>query len=342
MCIHDPSAGVVNLIDHNRLAVRAHASIVADTCRETRLAYFREITGGFFRVGNRGCEWLARAQSKTFRAEKPKRLVPSFKVRNIQRPAGICPELVLHPGRPRSANSVQKEIVRIKDLVAEIFVRFPVNGTCPRLRAEIGDATGKLSPLRSQIAGLNLELLNRILRRNQDGQVNVTDVQRLAIEVLCALVPKRTVHLVVAPPKRIHSHRRTRGAALRDHGCRQLNEVKNIAAVEGQLIDFPLLHNRTHCCRFGIQQWSPSLNRDAFGSRAQHHLEINFQGVLHVENKIGLDHRFKSQLLHFDAIASGRQVRKVIASYLIRDGFVVDSRAGVDHDDFRTWDNRLA
>ncbi len=77
-------------------------------------------------------------------------------------------------------------------------------------------------------------------------------------------------------------------------------------------------------------------------SRAQHHLEINFQGVLHVENKIGLDHRFKSQLLHLDAIASRRQVGDVIASYLVRDGFVVDSRAGVDHDDFRTWDNRLA
>ncbi len=186
MCIHDPSAGVVNLIDHNRLAVRAHASIVADTCRETRLAYFREITGGFFRVGNRGCEWLARAH--------------------------------------------QKEIVRIKDLVADIFVRFPVNGTCPRLRAEIGHATGKLSPFRSQIAGLNLELLNRILRRNQHGQVDVTDVQRLAIEVLCALVPERTVHLVVAPAKRIHSHRCARGAALRNHGCRQLNEVENVAA----------------------------------------------------------------------------------------------------------------
>src|SRR6266403_2613827 len=74
LSIHEPSAGVINLVDYNRLAVRTRASIVADTRRETRLTYFREIAGGFFRVGNRGCEGLARAQPKTFPAKKPKRL----------------------------------------------------------------------------------------------------------------------------------------------------------------------------------------------------------------------------------------------------------------------------
>ena len=146
--VHDSSTRVVNLVDHNRLAACVHASIVANTRREPRLAYFRKITRSFHRVGNRGCEWLARPQPEAFRAEEPKRFVSPTKVRNVQGPAGICSELVLHPLGSRLLAGTQKEIVGIEDLVAKVFIRFAVDGACAGFGAEIGYSTGKLAPLR--------------------------------------------------------------------------------------------------------------------------------------------------------------------------------------------------
>jgi hypothetical protein len=145
--VYDPSARVVDLVDHHRPTAGVHASIVADARGKTGFADFRKIANSFLHVGNSSSERFASPQPEAFSAQKPKRLVSTSKARNAQRPAGIGSELVLYPRGPGPTDRIQKEIVRVEDLVTEIFVRFSVQRTCTRLRAEIGDAW-KTYPIR--------------------------------------------------------------------------------------------------------------------------------------------------------------------------------------------------
>src|SRR5438445_10512363 len=69
------------------------------------------------------------------------------------------------------------------------------------LGAQIDHATGELAPVGPEIVVLNLEFSDRVLRRNDDGQIYVADVKRLAVEVFGTLVPKRTTDLVITPAK---------------------------------------------------------------------------------------------------------------------------------------------
>ena len=82
------------------------------------------------------------------------------------------------------------------------------------LGAQIDHATGELAPVGPEIVVLNLEFSDRVLRRNDDGQIYVADVKRLAVEVFGTLVPKRTTDLVVTPAKWVLPHRRAAGSAL--------------------------------------------------------------------------------------------------------------------------------
>ncbi len=86
------------------------------------------------------------------------------------------------------------------------------------LRAEVDDAAGEFAPVRAQVAGLDLEFLDRVLGRNHHGKVDVADIERLPVQVFRAFIAERTVHLKVAPAERIDSDGRAARAALRDHG----------------------------------------------------------------------------------------------------------------------------
>src|SRR5882762_3144564 len=72
--------------------------------------------------------------------------------------------------------------------------------------AQIDDTAGKLAPISAKIIVLHLEFANRVLRRNNDGQIDIADIQRLAVEILRALIAERTPHLIVTPAKRVGSH----------------------------------------------------------------------------------------------------------------------------------------
>ena len=58
---------------------------------------------------------------------------------------------------------------------------FAVDLVSPGFRAQVGHAAGELAPFGTQIVGLHLKFLNRILSRNDEWQVDVSDVQRLAV-----------------------------------------------------------------------------------------------------------------------------------------------------------------
>ncbi len=81
-------------------------------------------------------------------------------MRDNQWAARVCAELVLREGRPLLPGLIQEEIVGIQHLVAQVFVRFPVQAVAARFRAQVNDAARKLAPIRSQVTGLHFELLD--------------------------------------------------------------------------------------------------------------------------------------------------------------------------------------
>ena len=122
--------------------------------------------------------------------------------------------LVLHTRR--YLRLLEEEIIRVQNLVAEILMRFAMERVSTRLGAQVDHAASELAPLRSQVVVLNLELADRVLGWNDDRQINVADVQRLAVQVFGAFVRKRTADLIIAPAKWVLPDRR----AARMHGQR--------------------------------------------------------------------------------------------------------------------------
>ena len=92
-----------------------------------------------------------------------------------------------------------------------------MEGIAARFCAEVRDGPGELAPLGAQIAVLNFELANGVLSWNDDRQVDVADIQWLAIKVLSTLVGKRTSNLIIAPAEGILADGSAPGAALRNH-----------------------------------------------------------------------------------------------------------------------------
>ena len=138
-------------------------------------------------------------------------------MRNDQRPTRVGAELILREGRPLLPGLVQEEIVCIQHLVAQVFIRLPVQPVAARFRAQVDDAARKLTPIRSEIAGLHFELLNGILRWNQNRQVDVANIERLTVEVFGALIAEGSVYLVVSPAKGVYADGRAAGTSLWDN-----------------------------------------------------------------------------------------------------------------------------
>src|SRR5271155_5398304 len=88
-------------------------------------------------------------------------------------------ELILHVGRIRGV--VKRRSVQ--NLVAQELVRFTVILVCPTLGAQVDDTTGELAPFRPEVVVLHLKFRYGVLVGNQNRQVDVADVDRLAINV---------------------------------------------------------------------------------------------------------------------------------------------------------------
>jgi len=72
-----------------------------------------------------------------------------------QRSARRCAKLVLRKrrrsvlGAARDLRRLEKILIRIEDLVAQVFVGFAVDPVGTGLRAQVNHATGELAPFRS-------------------------------------------------------------------------------------------------------------------------------------------------------------------------------------------------
>jgi len=106
-------------------------------------------------------------------------------------PPTFAPKLVLHPGRPWPVNRIQKEIIRVENFVAEILVRLAVDGACTSFSAEIVTPPENLPHSGPKLLVCTRNFLDGVLRRNQDGQVDIADVSAADVQKLRALVPKR-------------------------------------------------------------------------------------------------------------------------------------------------------
>src|SRR5260370_4040652 len=86
----------------------------------------------FLRRGNRGGKCRTRTQTKAFRTKEPEGLVAAVvSVRNHQRAARIGAKLVLRKRRPLLLGFIQKEIIRVEDFVAQVFVASPCRPLVP-------------------------------------------------------------------------------------------------------------------------------------------------------------------------------------------------------------------
>src|ERR1700723_2226690 len=124
------------------------------------------------------------------------------------------------------------------------------------LSAQVENAAGDFAPLRSNVICLYFELSDGVLRGNQDGQVDVPDIERLSIEVFGALIGKCASDLEVTPSKRILTGCGLTGLSLHDHGWRNLDQAEYVAAVQGQLVRVTFLHHFSERRSLRLQQWN--------------------------------------------------------------------------------------
>src|SRR4029077_14401143 len=187
----------------------------------------RKIPGSFVGGWDRRREGLTGSQAEPFPACEPEGPVTAIVMWKAERAARVQSELILHPRWTWFSCSVQKQIIRVEDTIAEIFIHLTMKIVGRPFRTQIRHATSKSAPLGPKIASLYFEFLDGILGRNQHGQVDVSNVERLDIEVLGTLVSEPAAHLIIAPAERIHSNRCSSGTTLGNYRRRQDDEIEN-------------------------------------------------------------------------------------------------------------------
>src|SRR6202041_772254 len=83
------------------------------------------------------------------------------------RAANRAAELILHIGRI-GCGEIR---AGIQNLVAQVFVRFPVEGVRSSLRAQVDNASGEPAPFRAEVVVLHLEFGYGVLIWNENGQI---------------------------------------------------------------------------------------------------------------------------------------------------------------------------
>ena len=111
----------------------------------------------------------------------------------------------------------------------------------PGFRDQIDDTARELAPFRSKIVVLDLKLRYRILRRDHQRQVDVANVEWLAIQIFRTLVGERSSDLIIGEVKRVLANDRAGSISLRNHRWSHGRKVVNIPSIQGQLVGLALL-----------------------------------------------------------------------------------------------------
>src|SRR5262249_35922657 len=204
----------------------------ASASRGTRRIYSQRIVNGrkarcgktahaFRESRNGSSEHGSLAQAETFPAEKGEKLVSNRST------AYGCSILILGERCARDPSLIGEKLVGVQNFVAEELVGRTVPFVGSRLGAQVNDATGEFAPVRTQVVVLDLKFGNRILCRKDERQINIADIKRLAVEILCALVRKGAANLKISEVEWVLADGRAIGVSLRDHGGSDGREVKN-------------------------------------------------------------------------------------------------------------------
>src|SRR5712664_4835466 len=217
--------------------------IVANAARKTRDAQSRKIEvaacpcPAFCKRRNRGREHCPLAQSEGFPTEKEEKLLFD------RRAAQGSSVLILGERRARDPGSIGKKLVRVQHFVAKVLVRSAMPFVTSRPGAQVDYTPGELAPLRPQIVVLDFKFPDRILGRNDERQVDIADIERLAVQIFRALVPKGATDLKISEVEGVLADGRAIGVSLRNHGGSDEGEIKNVAPVQGQLRGLALVDN---------------------------------------------------------------------------------------------------
>src|SRR5580658_2563345 len=174
----------------------------------------------------------------------------------------------------------------IQHFVAKIFIRFAMIIVTAALGAEVDDTARELAPFRADVVVLDLKFTDRILNRNDDRQIDVADVQRLAIQIFRALVGEGTAHLIGSPAEWVLTDWGAARTALRDCRRGQKNQVKYVAAVERNLVRLALVYDLTERRGGRLQKWRFSRHFDRLTLGANFQRNVDARAKLHLNHNI--------------------------------------------------------
>src|ERR1700723_3645954 len=173
------------------------------------------------------------------------------------------------------------------------------------LGAKVENASGDFAPVRANIICLYFEFSDGVLRRNQDGQVDISDIERLTIEVFGALIGKSAADLEVAPCKRILTSRSLTRLSLHNHGWRDLDEAEYVAAVQGQFVGVAFFHHLTERGGLRLQEWNVGSDGDRLAGSAHVEPDVNPRRLLHLNNHVLPVHALEPALLDREPVLTG-------------------------------------
>src|SRR6266851_1822792 len=263
-----------------------------------------EIAPAFCKRRNRGREHRPLAQSEPFPTEKEEKLV--FE----RRAAQGCSVLILGERWALDPGRVGKKLVRVQNLVAKELVRRAVPFVASRPGAEVDDTAGEFAPFRTHIVVLDFEFSDRILGRNDERQVDIADIERLAVQIFRALVPKGAAHLKISEVEGVLADGRAIGVSLRNHGGSDEGEIKNVAPVQGQLRGLALVDNFAKRGGFRLQQRSFAGHLDSL--RDITHLQrcVDARTLVDLDDHLWSSEVLETSFLYLDLVPARKQVHK--------------------------------
>ena len=256
-------------------------------------------------------------------------------------------ELVLLERRLGLPGTIGEEVVRIKAVVAQEAVGHAVEGVAARLGDHV-DLSARVASLLGRVEiGLDLEFLDRLdVGTHHDHQrqpgVVVDAVVQIVVGVLAVPVHEQFgAGTQVVGARAAHDRAAHAAAGPRNSG-RQRRELHEVAAVQRQLLNLPLLDDRPEDRRLGLEQRGPAHNLDGFAHQPHRQLQVDLGALVDLQ----LDARpldlAKPRELDAQAVQPGRQRREAVRSAVASRGDAGDAGGFVGHGDGDARDDAAA
>ena len=216
-----------------------------------------------------------------------------------------------------------------------------------RVRARFGDGVDRgarvHAVLRRQRARLDLELLERVGKRQREIQVVVRIVVRRAVEQI-----RDAVRLAAGDREREPALRAAEAAArrvqlrLRDDRRQVLHEVGGISSVQRQLEDPLVVHHLAdaHVARFDQRRFG--LDEHRLFDRAERQLHVDHRIVVHPQHDAGPRVRLEPLKIHFQLVRTDRQARNRVRPGRVGERVAFEAGVGLRGDHIGARKNAAA